>query len=65
MNGEGKRIVVNFGKIQNSLNPKPTDVPWINFYGEHSLGFSKLEEYGLTKYICDTFKLSSCLVRYY
>merc|ERR1712048_171255 len=58
MNGEGKRIVVNFGKIQNSLIPKPTDVPWINFYGEHSLGFSELEEYGLTKYICETFKLS-------
>ena len=59
-NGEGAQLHANYGNIQNSLNPKPNNVPWSNFGGEHLLEYWELEDIGLTQYICDTFEVPSC-----
>jgi hypothetical protein len=41
---------------QNSENPQPNNVPWINLKQEHLAEYWELEEYGLLKFICDTFE---------
>jgi len=59
-NGEGEALHAQNGEIQNSLNPRPNNVPWSNFDGEHLLEYWELEELGLKEYICSTFQLPSC-----
>merc|ERR1711973_284865 len=59
-NGEGEALHAQNGEIQNSLNPRPSNVPWSNFDGEHLLEYWELEELGLKEYICSTFQLPSC-----
>ena len=58
--GEGNQLHAKYGEIQNSLEPRPNNVPWSNFNGEHGLEYWELEEYGLTQYVCDVFALPSC-----
>merc|ERR1719219_2164262 len=58
--GEGDQLHAKYGEIQNSLDPRPDNVPWSNFNGEHGLEYWELEEYGLTQYVCDVFALPSC-----
>jgi len=58
--GEGDELHAKYGEIQNSLDPRPNNVPWSNFNGEHGLEYWELEEYGLTQYLCDVFALPSC-----
>merc|ERR1712045_388779 len=58
--GEGDQLHADYGDLQNSQDPKPNNVPWSNFNGEHGLEYWELEEYGLTEYVCDVFQLPSC-----
>merc|ERR1711936_920815 len=58
--GEGDQLHADYGDLQNSQVPRPNNVPWSNFNGEHVLEYWELEEYGLTKYVCDIYNLPSC-----
>ena len=58
--GEGSKLHAENGVAQNSEDPKPNNVPWINFDQQHLAEYWELEEYGFLQFICDTFDEVNC-----